>query len=218
MSGVELVTHVLDCRPGALAASLELLEPAERAHAGRLRRPTDRARFIARRAALREILGRVLDEPPRGLRWCTASDGRPVLAGHSLRFSASHSENVLAVAVAPADVGVDVERVRSLPDLDRLAEIALSPAEQAVWRKVPAQDRPLVFLQHWTAKEAFLKALGRGLLEDPSRATLRRSSVHLAGQDAAWQVRHVRLYSYLIAVVAGPAWDGELASSTPLSL
>ena len=47
--------------------------------------------------------------------------------------------------------------------LEPLAARILDPAEYAAWRALaPAEQLP-AFLRHWTAKEAYLKALGVGL-------------------------------------------------------
>ena len=214
MSAAELITCVVDRRPQALAKSLELLDPDERSRAARFVREIDRARFVARRAATRRIIGAAADLAPGELRWRREPDGRPVLDGRPLSFSVSHSGDLLVVALAVAGpVGVDAERMRELPNLDGLARVALSPSEWLAWQTVPRAQRAVAFLRHWTAKEAFLKALGRGLAEDPARVTAIGSTVSIDDGRPAWPMRHVQLGGHLIAVVAGPTWDRQLLSS-----
>ena len=60
-------------------------------------------------------------------------------------------------------VGVDVERVRDLPDAIQIAERYFAPGECEAIRRAPVERRSAVFAVTWTRKEAVLKALGVGL-------------------------------------------------------
>jgi 4'-phosphopantetheinyl transferase len=61
------------------------------------------------------------------------------------------------------DIGVDIERIRPLPDMDRLAKNYFSAGEYHRLRTLPAKVRTKAFYHCWTRKEAFLKARGDGL-------------------------------------------------------
>jgi 4'-phosphopantetheinyl transferase len=93
------------------------------------------------------------------------------------------------VGVALSDdgpVGLDVEELRDLSDLDRLAEHALSPAERT---RPPADAR--AFLTIWTRKEALLKATGEGLASPMDAITLGPTGMVEAWPDGpgeAWVV------------------------------
>ena len=78
----------------------------------------------------------------------------------------SHSGSVALVAVAAGGVpiGVDVEVVRSRRNLDALAARVLAPDVYDRWRARPDDERLRAFLQEWTAKEAYLKAIGVGIV------------------------------------------------------
>ena len=65
-----------------------------------------------------------------------------------------------------ADLGVDLERVREIPDRDDVAGRFFSPAEILEYRSLPAEARLLAFYLTWTRKEAWLKARGVGLSAD----------------------------------------------------
>jgi phosphopantetheine--protein transferase-like protein len=62
-----------------------------------------------------------------------------------------------------SEVGADIEVVRPRRYLDRLANRVLAPDELAQWEALPAERRLEAFLEAWTAKEAYLKAIGRGI-------------------------------------------------------
>ena len=84
----------------------------------------------------------------------------PEVPGSAISFSLSHSQSFAVVAVADsARVGVDIEVIRPRARLDALAKRVLSPAEHADWLDYPPTARLRAFLERWTAKEAYLKAI-----------------------------------------------------------
>jgi 4'-phosphopantetheinyl transferase len=146
-----------------------LLSDSEQDRARRYVRPVDGERFVARRAAVRQILARYLNVVPAGISFAEIEGHRPRLAtrgGSDLAFSWSHSAGValLAVAASRGAIGVDLEAARPLSQ---------PAALQAALRVCgPRTDRQL--LQAWTRVEALLKAAGIGLaaLADPVVAQL----------------------------------------------
>ena len=124
------------------ADTWELLSDAERARAGRVADPGRRARFVARRAALHEILGRY----PAGV--C---------------FNSSHSGDVAVVAVASCPVGVDIEVERPRRSPDSVARRMFAPDERRIVETAGGAMRRQLFHRCWVAKEAYAKARRRGL-------------------------------------------------------
>lgn len=148
--------------PGA-----ERLPDEERQRAARLRSPRGRRRWLAARWALREVLGRYLDEDPAAVELRVGEHGKPALAAprSALRFNLSHSADRALVAVAwGREVGVDVERIEPRGDLLALARRAFEPAEAGAIAELPAADRPAAFHAAWTRREAVAKCLGTGLV------------------------------------------------------
>jgi len=158
----------LDVDAASLAGLESLLAPDEIARADRMRGRRDRARCVAGRGRLREILGRCLGRPPASIRFDHAAYGKPFLSLSMnlpcLHFSASRSDALGLVAVSPdARIGVDIERIRPLPDRAALAQQLLSADEYDEFRSIPEAARALRFFEYWTRKEALAKALGTGL-------------------------------------------------------
>lgn len=154
---------------------LAILSEDEHARAARFVRARERRRFARCRAALRQILGELLDQPPGSLRFRARAAGKPELdpaasAGPeaarliSLRFNVSHSADLAVIAVAVGrEVGVDVERMKAVGESERIVASFFTPDENAAFAAIPESERPVAFLRGWTRKEAVLKAFGSGI-------------------------------------------------------
>jgi 4'-phosphopantetheinyl transferase len=151
----------------ALAATLD---DHERLAAAARSRTDARSRYVVAHGAVREVLGAMLGTEPEAVRFdrrcrhCGHPDhGKPTVDGPS--FSLSHSGDVAVLAVSDLrEVGIDVEVRRPRAGLERLASRVLSDAELRHWEATPPAQRLESFLRAWTAKEAYLKALGLGLV------------------------------------------------------
>ena len=147
------------------SADRAVLSEEERDRTIRFYFERDRILFIAAHAALRRVLAAHLDENPAGLRFETDKRGRPHVVGkEGLHFSLSHSGDRALVAVARTPtVGVDVEVYRDGIDFERLAERNYTEAEREELAGLAGDELRLAFYRVWTRKEAYVKALGKGL-------------------------------------------------------
>jgi 4'-phosphopantetheinyl transferase len=144
------------------------LAPDEQERALRFVFPRDQSRFIVGRGVLRSILGEALGTAPVALRFAYGAHGKPELAApfnrSGLTFNLAHSSDVALVAVARgAPIGVDIERLRPVDDLDGIIKQTFSDRERRTLLALPASDRARGFFHCWTRKEAFVKAIGDGL-------------------------------------------------------
>lgn len=164
---VDLHVWRLDNLPPRREALSCNLSPDEMRRADSFVFARDRARFLAGRARLREILAGYLGVHPCELRFDYGESGKPLLAGaaRTLRFNLSHTGDhaVLAVSCC-AEVGVDIESVR--PVERELAARYFSAAETAQLDALPDDQWLDGFFRCWTRKEAVVKAIGTGLLSD----------------------------------------------------
>lgn len=167
---VHLVRLELDLPPGRLGQVYATLSPDERLRAGRFLRARDRCRFVAGRGQLRQLLGRCLGTPPRELRFAYGEAGKPELRDHARvapRFNVSHSAGLGLVALGiDREIGVDVELVRPGVWTRRLVESVFTPAEVSSVPEGPPAMRAAELFARWTRKEAYLKAVGTGLVAD----------------------------------------------------
>lgn len=150
----------LQASPQQLAAYANLLSPDEHQRAQRLRFAQHRDRFVVGRGLLRSLLGQYLGQDPASLVFSYGPSGKPALVSDAatVNFNLAHSEDWMLVAIAPRRVGVDLERIKPMPDQTAIAQRFFAPQEAA---QIAAD--PDLFFPVWTAREALLKATGRGL-------------------------------------------------------
>lgn len=129
--------------------------------------PADRQRRV-----LREILADYLDTPAESIRFVYGPNGKPELAPDSprrLHFNLTHTTDLALIAVsATAEVGVDVEAIAPMEDMDDVAAAQFSGEERQRIAARPIAEQPKAFFEAWTRKEASIKARG-GNLSDESR-------------------------------------------------
>ena len=150
-------------------ATLEVLASRERVRVAGYTNAVVARRFASGRRLLREMLGVALGVRPRDVALREGLHGKPELASASaerLWFSVSHADDLLVVALSRRfDIGVDVERVRSFEQWQRVADRVLDARERAqLQRAVEQGEEPgAAFLRHWCRVEAELKAVGCGI-------------------------------------------------------
>jgi 4'-phosphopantetheinyl transferase len=148
-----------------VVASVLTADEAERR--GREPHHVWRRRVVAR-AALRVALGRHLDRPPGSLKLAPGPGGKPRLGGAAGRdevfFSLSRSGDLCLIAISEdGPVGVDVEEVRDVPELESLVRSRFAPSEATAILERSGEKRLAAFYRCWTRKEACVKALGSGI-------------------------------------------------------
>jgi 4'-phosphopantetheinyl transferase len=124
--------------------------PGEIARASRFHSEEIGRRYLRAHGALRAILG----ERP----FAVTERGKPYLPNApEVKFNLSRSDGIALIAVAlEVEVGVDVERIRELPEYPEIARRFFPPGEA----EPPDQHE---FFRRWTRIEARLKAWGVGL-------------------------------------------------------
>jgi len=167
VGATEVVVTRLDQPQAAVRTLAALLSGGERQRASRFMLDRDRRRFMVARARLRQLLAARLGVRPATIELTLGARGKPALApccGDSLRFNTSRCGDLAVFAFSrSSEVGIDVEAIRPTPHADDIVAHFFAPPEREEYRALAPRDRPLGFLNCWTRKEAFIKALGDGL-------------------------------------------------------
>lgn len=129
----------------------------------RIRRPDHKRDYVIAHDFLRRSLSRYSTVTPHEWRFVRAPHGKPQTTKGTPSFNLSHTRGVVACAIAQSmAVGIDVERTDRATDGGAIAERFFSPSEAAALRATH-NDTQIRFVEIWTLKEAFIKAIGLGL-------------------------------------------------------
>lgn len=196
------------------------LSDAERQRAGRYRFADGARRFSLGRAWLRHVLGAELGVPPAAVD-LPDGPGKPRLGSSTGPcFSLARSAELAVVAVAPFEVGVDVEHLDQ--PVDEAAALACTGGEKAALDRLPEGERVEAFLRLWTAKEAYLKATGAGLAVAPASVEVGVGTGPVAPVGAPggarWWVREFRPRTRFVGAVSaeGPGFGIRLRNVVDL--
>ncbi|HSV52508.1 MAG TPA: 4'-phosphopantetheinyl transferase superfamily protein [Burkholderiaceae bacterium] len=169
MACIELWRVRIGLLSPAMALHWGVLDASEQQRASQFRNEADRERFVVARATLRNLLGRHLRVRSERVAFENNAFGKPFLAGQAtgpaaLHFNTSHSGDwVLHAFSLQAAVGVDVEAISLEPVAIADYEGVLAPEELQRLRALPQAQQAGEFTAIWVAKEAYAKALGRGV-------------------------------------------------------
>jgi 4'-phosphopantetheinyl transferase len=161
-------------RDGATVVALSLsdddLAPTPRDLEEAPSRDPARGAFLRRRALSRRVVAARLGVAPESVEIGHAPSGAPrVLApSSSIKISVSGRADFCAVAMAEAPIGVDIEPSRAIEPPWSL----LHPNERNTLETLTGEARADAFARLWTAKEAYLKALGLGFARDPTKIAI----------------------------------------------
>lgn len=216
--------HIWYIQLEALLAELpqlsQCLSRDERERADRLRFEHLRSRFILSRAALRYLLAPYLNRAPQGLLFDYHPRGKPYLVDEpTFAFNLSHSENLAVYCFAwQHPLGIDVEYLRDVEGLT-IAERYFSPSETNTLRTLAPTQQQRAFFRYWTCKEAYLKAVGTGLIDALGQVELMLSPTHpaqlvrLAGdeqQAQRWALQEFVPARGYVGAIALPRGDWQL--------
>lgn len=210
----------LDVNADALSHLTRWLSDDELVRAERFRSDLDRARYVVGRAALRRVLGDRLGCSPAAIRFSYGRNGKPIIEGGQghVEFNLAHSGGDAVIALSDgAAVGVDIEHLGPIADVESLARLVFSDVELRELELTP--DPVSAFLNGWTRKEAYVKALGLGLT-----APLREITVSLSGRAelfstglrdqsvSNWRLLNLPHPHAVVALALGPRLDSTRAT------
>ena len=141
-----------------------------------------RARFVVSRGLRRKVIAEVLDRQSSELQFIEDQGTKPRLGnGDGWDFNLSHAGDYVALVLARGQVGVDLEEIRPVREMESLVGRYFHPDEAGAWGALHLADQEQAFFVLWSAREAAMKCAGTGLARglgqtrvDP--AILRQSS------------------------------------------
>jgi 4'-phosphopantetheinyl transferase len=143
-----------------------LLSTDEKARAERYHFEHLRNYFIVARGMLRILLAGYLDLQPAQIEFTYLQAGKPQLSekiNKQIFFNLSHSHELALYAFSRnKNVGIDIEHIRPIDDLEQIAERTFSAMENSELKTLPTEKMLEGFFNCWTRKEAYIKAIGDG--------------------------------------------------------
>lgn len=124
------------------------------------------SRYTYARGVLRTVLSRYVGVAPEHVSFEYSSLGKPYINNRSLHFNLSHSGDLVFLVVSEEfELGADVEEIRCVPEGTSIANRWFTKQE-AEW--ICSFDykahNSAAFLRCWVIREAFVKAVGFGLM------------------------------------------------------
>jgi phosphopantetheinyl transferase len=181
-------------------AALAQLTPQERLRWAKYRPIEKKRQFLQSRIAVKRVLAREFGQAAEEPEFTAAPSGRPLLldsAGNPVRhISLSHSQAIIAIAIAAADVGVDVEAVQKLQS-GALKIHGIQNDEIGLLHnsgRLSRDDSPTAV---WAIKEAVWKCIGGPVMitaehisieEKGGRLLARILSPELSGEEISLHV------------------------------
>lgn len=143
----------------------EFLNSTELNRAQRFHKELDKNRFVICRSILKIVLATHTNLDAKNIHLDYHFNKKPYLASHPcLHFNVSHSDDFAVIAISRTKVGIDIEYISEdfnftnlLPDIF---------ADNEILENQNAVNKRHSFYTLWTRKEAFVKALGKGIDDD----------------------------------------------------
>ena len=154
--------------PALMGSARHLLGEEEMNRMEKFHFPEHRHSYLVSHLLLRTTLSRYSELLPKSWRFIHNDHGKPRLdpglGATPLCFSLSHTKGISVVGVTRGrEIGVDVEQAERSVRAAELSRRFFSPEENAALEKLPPGRLQEQFPLYWTLKEAYIKALGRGL-------------------------------------------------------
>jgi len=197
-----------------------VLSRDEQERAKRFRFDHHRNRYIILHYAMRKILSRYMQIPPRKIEIDKGTYGKPFIKEQShnqlISFNASSTSNMIAFICAQnRNIGIDIECIDPKLNIDSIIPSLFSLNETKLFQLIDDSNRLEHVLRFWTAKEAYVKALGSGLhypLKDITLCLSEQNKIYVsqARKDDP-QINIIQFYP-ADGYIGSLAYDGPPAS------
>lgn len=224
----ELHIWVCDNRmwiPEGKECLLALLNQEELKRLNRYKISAKQDQFLCSRGLLKHVLSSYIAAEPSEIILSTYPSGKPYIPDQAINFNISHSGCLLVMGFGYYEnIGVDVQEEYSISNLEIILDRYFSPNEQAYLSSLASDIRQSGFFSIWSAKEAYLKALGEGFQISPrsfstlpaggSSQTYLLSDQEYPELHRRWTIRDLPLQSGFKGAVAVKGQLNETAMFT----
>jgi len=197
-----------------------VLSSDERKRADKLKSKDDQKRAIYSRGLLRKKLGTYLEVDPADISFSYNEYGKPSLNPkfhfEDLRFNVSHSKDIVVYAITRnRDIGIDVEYLKNVNRAGKIVERFFSKEEIDFYISQPEHKRKWAFFALWTRKEAYSKAMGRGIglpSKDFELNLIPDNDQNLSdsSKKSKWMLYNVEIESEYLAALATESNDIDI--------
>lgn len=204
---IEIWSANLNISDQQVAEQAAVLSIDEMKRAERFLFPIHKKRFIAARYALRKILSHYLNVAAPEVLFQYNKYQKPELYSPKeppLFFNLSHSDDVALLAFRlHHPIGIDIEQCK--PEINlKLADRYFSTAENKDFQQLHDAEKVPAFYRVWTKKEAFIKAVGKGLTIPLNSFTvsLKANSEQIYFENKLWYLFSLNQYPNFQAAIA----------------
>ena len=201
----------------------ERLPLSERIRADKYHYQIHKNRYIIQHTLLRLIIGHYQGIGFFEGEFYLGEHRKPYLSGingkDTICFNISNSDSMGIFAFSKnLEIGVDIELVRDIPEMDKIVEQFFSAKEKDFLRSLPENRKKKAFYSCWTRKEAFLKAIGDGLVQSLDKFDLdlipgELTRILRMGEDSKIESRW-----FIQNLKPAPNYVGAFAVKSPICL
>ncbi len=150
-----------------------LLSANEQARCNEYINEAEKIRYTCNHRFVRKVLATYLNMAASDITFSQAAMGKPYIKDSSIFFNYSYRTTFGLLAVSNEnEIGVDIERMKTLQDTHTFASFSFSEKEKEIIFKSKDENFRETLFTFWTFKEAVIKALGVGLNADLTQIDL----------------------------------------------
>ena len=158
--------------------------------------------YVVAHGFLRKILVDYVQEAPEKLQFLKGPHGTPYFNDRNIFFNMSHAADyVLYARTCVGEVGIDVEATDRTVDYLGLAKRFFTEGEYEELSVLEGGALQNTFFTYWTRKEAYLKMLGKGLVQPLSSVDVRNN---LIDEKGCFQISDIDVANGYFASLAYP--------------
>ena len=176
-----------------LAFFSQILSPEESSRAKKYKFTYLQENFTINRGFLRFILAKYLGIKSNQIELAYNHKGKPFLASShqsKIKFNLSHKNQYTIYGISDHDLGLDLEEIKHDIKAEDIAKRFFTNEEYREICQLREESKREYFFQLWTAKEAYLKAIGEGL-----SGGLNSINLHKSTDEQIWALKIANLSS-----------------------